>query len=488
MVDSVKQSRILTFLVILAILVGLAVLPLEDSAALLVAVICFALATFVISIRTPDKLERTNILKLFCAAFGLRILFSVFVYKTGLIDKLGGADDQGWEVCWLLSRFWRGWLIHGQSTIRGAPGQTMPDTIKQIYDGSTNQNLGFHYWSTYFFYFLDVRSQLSLAFLNCFANALTVVLIYKSARQFFTARASYFAAGAATIMPGFLAWSALTIKEPWAIFFEAATIYSIWKWSKEKSSFYLATALFAIVMVLGIRFYAAWILVAASAITMVCARSSKPYKTAVFSVIGVVLVGLLFNALGIVHLDVAKIATERAAEMTGFREAIATGAPGSGGAGANSAVELDYNIMTPGGFIMMVIVGSAYLLLSPFPWQMGGRQIFALPDVLFWWYLVFWFILPGIRHAYRNYKQMLVSVVAFVLPLIVFYSLIFGNVGLAYRQRAQFMPFLLLLVAAGYEWKYRGQLTEKVVHRTNRLTSVWREKLQLITTTLPGSH
>ena len=99
---------------------------------------------------------------------------------------------------------------------------------------------------------------------------------------------------------------------------------------------------------------------------------------------------------------------------------------------------------------MLLLVGASYLLLSPFPWQVDSlRQAATLPDVMAWWFLFFGYILPGIRYAWPR-QSLSVALIAYTLPLILFYSLIFGNVGLAYRQRAQLMPFLLIFAAAGH--------------------------------------
>jgi len=145
--------------------------------------------------------------------------------------------------------------------------------------------------------------------------------------------------------------------------------------------------------------------------------------------------------------------SERLSEFSQFSSAVSV----SSGRYANrTGVDLDYDVTTPGGFLMMMIVGSVYLLLAPFPWQLvSGRQVFALPDVLLWWGLVFGYIIPGIRYSLRYRANLLAAVASFALPLIILYSLMFGNVGLAYRQRAQIMPFLLILAAAGAEERIR---------------------------------
>jgi hypothetical protein len=44
-----------------------------------------------------------------------------------------------------------------------------------------------------------------------------------------------------------------------------------------------------------------------------------------------------------------------------------------------------------------------------------------------------------------------IAIHSYLAPLVLVYSFSFGNIGLAYRQRAQLMPFFLFFAAAGYD-------------------------------------
>ena len=105
------------------------------------------------------------------------------------------------------------------------------------------------------------------------------------------------------------------------------------------------------------------------------------------------------------------------------------------------------------GLIGMTI-GAAHLLLAPFPWQLGGgslRMVLTLPALVYWWWLVFYGLIPGVIYSIRNrladVRGMLLMLVGFGL----LYSLTFGNVGLVFRQRAQLLPWLFILAAVGLE-------------------------------------
>lgn len=407
--------------------------PIEDTAAYVVALICGATAIFGLSL-VRDRQERVTLMQLFCVAFVVRVLFALVAYKAGLVSVLGGTDDLGWLESWDRAQ---GWLAGGS------------DSLASVYSGDQlRSNNGFKYSAAYFFYFLNIRSQMALSFFNCFAGALTVVVIYRLARDFFSRESSLVAAAYAAILPGFLIWSALTVKESWVILFEITACFAATRWSRERKPIYILLGLAMIVATLGFRYYVSLVLFAGGLLCLSCFRSRHPFRTAAWSMLGLVLMFSVLNAAGVVKLDVASIVQSQLADAKNFRDAVSSGNPNQG---AGSGVRLDYDASTPGGALMMVVVGSAYLLLSPFPWQLGGRQIFALPDVLLWWGLLIFLIAPGAVYAWKNRPALLISLLAFVLPLILLYSLIFGNVGLAYRQRAQLMPFFLVCAAAGSE-------------------------------------
>jgi hypothetical protein len=61
----------------------------------------------------------------------------------------------------------------------------------------------------------------------------------------------------------------------------------------------------------------------------------------------------------------------------------------------------------------------------------------------------------------------------FVLGLGMLYSLMFGNVGLAYRHRAQLLPFLLMLAVLGLEQRRLKRLAS----RRLPLSPQWRAEL-----------
>src|SRR5207248_4980699 len=129
----------------------------------------------------------------------------------------------------------------------------------------------------------------------------------------------------------------------------------------------------------------------------------------------------------------------------------------------NSGVETGQDVRTASGLTMQTAIGAAHLLLAPFPWQMGGsvRMLMTLPELIYWWWLVFAGLIPGVRIAvkYRfgDVLPMLVLIIGFGL----LYSVMFSNVGLIFRQRAQLLPYLLILASVGLEQRELRRLAAR---------------------------
>jgi hypothetical protein len=152
---------------------------------------------------------------------------------------------------------------------------------------------------------------------------------------------------------------------------------------------------------------------------------------------------------GLLHVNLSGMVADQISDAETFRTSMATG-PGQ----RDSSIVFKYDLHTPKGFASMLGVGSTYLMLAPFIWQVRNfRQALALPDVFAWYVVLFGFVLPGIWVMARKRPSVALSISFYFVPLVLAYSISFANVGLAFRQRAQFLPFLFIYAAAGYDWR-----------------------------------
>jgi hypothetical protein len=81
------------------------------------------------------------------------------------------------------------------------------------------------------------------------------------------------------------------------------------------------------------------------------------------------------------------------------------------------------------------------------------------PEMVVWWVFVFRRVLPGLAYAVRHRLSDVMPLLVFVCLMGAVYSVTFGNVGTAYRQRAQLMPHLLVFAGLGLERRWPSRVS-----------------------------
>ncbi|HUK91483.1 MAG TPA: glycosyltransferase family 39 protein [Blastocatellia bacterium] len=373
--------------------------------------------------------------KLFLCACGLRFLMSVIIYQFGLVSVLKDEDASGWIMGQALYNDW----------VRKHLGLfQLPAALAEAF---SSQHKGYGFMVGALFYFTDSPGRLSAAALNCLIGALTVVLVYRIARSLFSESVAVRSGWWACLMPSMLIWSAQTLKEPTIILLETVVLYGCVRLKLSGFSLrHIIACALAIVLVLPFRFYAAYIAGAAIAVALVMPQFGKR-KMGVLPALGIAACLIpIITMSGIFVQSEAQIERFDLQRIQKFREGISVG--------TGSGVTNTYDLKTPGGLGMATLVGGTYLLLAPFPWQLGGgsvRMALTAPELVVWWWLFFVGVLPGMWYLVRNRFGDVQPLLFFLFGLGLLYSMMFGNVGLAYRQRAQLMPWLLIFAMVGLE-------------------------------------
>ncbi len=73
----------------------------------------------------------------------------------------------------------------------------------------------------------------------------------------------------------------------------------------------------------------------------------------------------------------------------------------------------------------------------------------TLPEMMVWWSCIPLLAL-GLRFTIKHRVRQVAPILIFVLLLTLTYSILQGNVGTAYRQRAQLLIFYFVFVAVGF--------------------------------------
>ena len=98
----------------------------------------------------------------------------------------------------------------------------------------------------------------------------------------------------------------------------------------------------------------------------------------------------------------------------------------------------------------------AYFLFSPFPWQMTvPRRLITAPEMVFWYWLTP-FVFTAFRRVIREGSRLQLALLMSLIIITVAFAVPSGNMGLAYRYRAQIVPLFLAFAAAGFVQKRTG--------------------------------
>jgi len=116
-----------------------------------------------------------------------------------------------------------------------------------------------------------------------------------------------------------------------------------------------------------------------------------------------------------------------------------------------SAYHGDADVSTASGALRFLPVGVGYFLLAPAPWQLlNARHVLTLPEMLLWYALLPSVVL-GIATSLRERFAVALPVASFSLLVTVSYALVEGNLGTAYRHRAQVLVLFLVFAGVGLE-------------------------------------
>jgi len=394
------------------------------------------LGSFLITLTRKHCQTRREQISLFLCALVVRFAASIVVYELGLVNVLGDEDASGWGYGVHLAS---GWDRQHMSLL------SLPEMWGAVYE---RHQMGFHYLSGLFFFATGASARMPLAAMNCFCGALTVVFVYRIAISLFSRWTAVRAGWIACFFPSLIIWSAQTLKEPVVIFLESLALYACVNLKLEGFSVkYILICVAAIVLLPPFRFYAAYLTALVAILALTLPRLSKGKSSIHSGLIVAGLIGALVVSSGYMARNEAVVERfTQLKEIARFKSNVAIG--------YGSGVENNYDLNTPSGLSMTLAIGGAHLLLAPFPWQLGGgsmRMLLTTPEMAVWWWLIFVGLIPGLWHICKKRLSDVQPMLFFILGLGLLYSMVFGNVGLIFRQRAQLLPWLLIIAVVGLE-------------------------------------
>jgi len=454
------MNAVLTLIsIVVCLLIVIAVPPLvtpyvEDYGVVTVfytgraVLLCTALASLVALFCYRQVANRSFLFKLFIAALLMRMIIGTIIFASNGQVFFGG-DALAYD-------------FFGMAQLKGWTGdryaQSVADSFVQGWAGSG--------WGMVYLvaavYGVVGRNMLAVQFVNSSFGAATTVMIFLCANHVFNnLRVARLAGVAVAFYPSLVLWSSQGLKDGPIVFFLALSMLATLRLGEKLSLKYIAALLCSLLAVLSLRFYVFYMICFAVGGAFVIGMQTLTTTGFFRQLTAIVLLGLALTYLGVTRSG--SIQFERFGNLQEVQRVRDDAAHS-----AESGFGKDVDVSTTAGALAAIPLGLSYLLFAPFPWQLVSlRQSLTLPEMIVWW-ASFPMLVLGLWFSIRYRLRMISPILTFTLMLSLAYSVFQGNVGTAYRQRAQLLVFYFIFVAVGYvlmlerrEEKKRAIMAEK---------------------------
>lgn len=408
----------------LALGITVAYLVPEYGAAAVLA--CAALASVVGLVIYRIKEDGRFLLQIFIAGVLVRMVIGTAIFVLALQEFFGGDaltyDDFGYMQ--LLA--WQ--------------GETQYESLLGNFSGG---NWGMNYMVAAV-YALTGRNPLAIQFVNAVMGAATAPAVYMCARHIFqNSKVARVAAFFVAFYPSLVLWSSQGLKDAPVVFLLVTAMVATLKLSEKLSYKYFVVLVCALLSILSMRFYVFYMLVVAIGGTFIIGTRKITQENFFRQFAIIAGAGLVMTYVGVMRtasMQFERYGNLEQAQNSRFDQAI-TG---------KSGFAQDVDVSTTSGAISVLPIGIIYLLFAPFPWEvMNLRQSITLPEMIVWW-ASFPLLILGLWFTVRYRLRQALPILIFTAMLTLGYAMFQGNVGTAYRQRAQLLVFYFIFIGVGF--------------------------------------
>jgi hypothetical protein len=392
--------------------------------------LCTALATLAGFYAYKREVDGPFLLRLFVAALLARIIIATAIFAFHGQNFFGG-DAITYD-------------FFGFAQLQGWFGDKYYQAIaNQFVRSGEGSGWGMVYLVA-FVYGLVGRNMFAVQLMNSVFGAATAVVIFLCAHQVFkNLRVARIAGTAVAFYPSLVLWSAQGLKDGPIVFFLALAILSTLKLGEKLSAKYIVVLVLALLSLVALRFYVFYMICVAIAGAFVIGMQQVTATSFARQFTAIILLGLALTYVGVTRS--ASVQFERYGNMQQLQRSRRYLA-----SSAESGFGRDVDVSTTSGAISTIPMGVLYLLFAPFPWQITSlRQSITLPEMIIWW-ASFPLLVLGLWFAIKYRLRMISPILIFTVMLTLAYSVFQGNVGTAYRQRAQLLVFYFIFVAVGF--------------------------------------
>jgi hypothetical protein len=288
------------------------------------------------------------------------------------------------------------------------------------------------------------RNMLAIQLMNSVFGAATAVVIFLCAQHVFhNFRVARLAGIAVAFYPSLVLWSAQGLKDGPIVLCLAIAILATLRLGEKLTLKYILVLVGSLIALIALRFYVFYMISVAIAGAFIIGMQQVTATSFVRQFSAVILLGLALTYVGVTRNAGAQF--ERYGNLQTVQRSRLDLARS-----AESGFGRDVDVSSTSGAISTIPMGVVYLLFAPFPWQITSlRQSITLPEMVIWW-TCFPLLVLGIWFAIKYRLRMISPILIFTVMLTLAYSVFQGNVGTAYRQRAQLLVFYFIFVAVGF--------------------------------------
>jgi Dolichyl-phosphate-mannose-protein mannosyltransferase len=400
--------------------------PVDGGPAFLLALPLIGVVVF--ALRRFD--DRRFLLRIFVIAFLVRVAIGTVIYLFHWQDFFGGDAITYDFLGDAVLNVWQGKPEFQRS-------------IDIFYAGGASSGWGMLYFVAVIYRIVG-RNMLATQYVNCVLGAATSLIAYVIAMEIFPNRSvARVAAMFTAFFPSLIIWSCQGLKDGPIVFLLTLAMAAILKLGDRLNGKYVAALVLALCSLLTLRFYVFYIVVIAAGAAFILGRNRLTAQSFARQLIVIIIISLALGYFGVSHYATQQIDAYGSVEQLQRMRSDAAQS-------AQSGFAKDTDVSTTSGALSAIPIGLTYLLLAPFPWQFGSlRQMLTLPEMLVWWCTIPLLVLGAwftIKHRLREIAPILI----FTTLLTLTYSIVQGNVGTAYRQRAQLLVFYFIFVAVGF--------------------------------------
>jgi hypothetical protein len=370
------------------------------------------------------------LLRLFAAGLLVRMIVAVAIFMFRGQDFFGG-DALTYDY-------------FGQAQMHGWSGDKFFQTVaNQFVRSGEGSGWGMVYLVAAIYRMIG-RNMLAVQLVNAVVGAATAVVIFLCAQHVFNnLRVARLAGIAVAFYPSLVLWSSQGLKDGPTVFFLALAILSTVKLGEKLRLKYILILLGALIALFALRFYILYMICVAVGGAFIIGMQQISATSFVRQFCAVVLLGLALTYVGVIRS--AGTQFEHFGNLENLQRSRLDLARS-----AKSGFGRDVDVSTTSGALSTIPMGMVYLLFAPFPWQVTSlRQSITLPEMVIWW-ASFPLLVLGLWFSIRYRLRMISPILIFTVMLTFAYSVFQGNVGTAYRQRAQLLVFYFIFVAVGF--------------------------------------